>query len=245
MRRTAGVTRLYTEVGVKPVAKKKLKKRAGARPGNLAEDAALRLRDGIRTGAYLAGQPLREADLAQVLGISRVPVREALHRLEGEGLVVIRPNHGASVAGISQHELVEIVETCRLLEGHILRRAIPALSSTDLEAAAGLMDELDRTGDQAEWSRTNWRFHTRLYRAAERPLVIELLSGLRARAEGAMQLLIASPERRALLNLEHRAILECVRARDVEAALALLDAHLLRAKDKVLDLVEGEPGPRP
>jgi DNA-binding GntR family transcriptional regulator len=187
---------------------------------------------------------LREGELAEELGISRVPVREALHRLEGEGLVTIRANHGASVAGISQHELVEIAEACRLLEGHLLRRAIPALTATDLEAAEELLAQLDQNGDQAEWSRTNWRFHTRLYRAAERPLVIELLSGLRARAESAMLLLIASPERRAHLNREHRAILERVRARDVEASLALLDAHLLRGKDKVLDLVEDEAEPR-
>jgi DNA-binding GntR family transcriptional regulator len=226
------------------LAKKKLKKRGGARPGNLAEDAALRLRDGIRTGAYLAGQPLREADLAQELGISRVPVREALHRLEGEGLVVIRPNHGATVAGISQHEVIEIAEACRLLEGHVLRRAIPAQAPADLDAAEELLDELDRIEDQSEWSRRNWRFHTRLYRAAERPLVIGIVAGLRARAESAMLLLISSPERRARLNREHRAILARVRAQDVDGALALLDAHLLRGKDTVLDLVEGESMPR-
>jgi DNA-binding GntR family transcriptional regulator len=227
------------------MAQKKAKKTGRARPGNLAEDAATRLRDGIRTGRYLAGSPLREAELVQELGMSRVPVREALHRLEGEGLVEIRPNHGASVVAISEHELIEIAEVCRLLEGYLLKRATPLLTPTDFAAAEALLLDLDRQDEPAEWSRTNWRFHTRLYRAAERPLVIGLLSGLRARAEGAMQLLIAAPERRAKLNQEHRGILECIRAQRTDEALALLDAHLLQGKEKVLDLVEERSSARP
>ena len=74
--------------------------------------------------------------------------------------------------------------------------------------------------------------------------MIGIVAGLRARAESAMLLLISSPERRARLNREHRAILARVRAQDVDGALALLDAHLLRGKDTVLDLVEGESMPR-
>jgi len=242
-RRTASVTTLYTDVGVKPMAKESSKKIARARPGNLVGEVAARLREGIRSGAFPAGHALREAELAKDLGTSRVPVREALHRLEGEGLVVIRPNRGARVVAISESEVIEIAELCRLLEVHLLRRAIPNLTLEDLTAAERLLDELERTEDRAEWSRVNWRFHTRLYGAAGRPLAIEVLTGLRTRAESAMQLLIASRERRTTLNREHRAILARVRARDLEAALALLDAHLLRAKDTVLDLVEG-PLPR-
>jgi len=237
-RRTASVTTLYTDVGVKPMAKESSKKIARARPGNLVGEVAARLREGIRSGAFPAGHALREAELAKDLGTSRVPVREALHRLEGEGLVEIRPNHGASVVSISERELVEIAEVCRLLEGHLLRRAIPALTGEDLAAAGELLDELESVQDLAEWSRVNWRFHTRLYRAAERPLAVEILTGLRARAESAMQLLIATPERRATLNREHRAILASVRARRVKEALGLLDAHLGRSKDVILDLVD-------
>jgi len=225
------------------MAKKSRPRETRSRTGNLAEDVAARLREGIRTGRFLAGEPLREAELARELGVSRVPVREALHRLEGEGLVVLRPNQGARVASISEHELVELAELLRLLEVHLLRRAAPALSPADLEAAERMLDELDRLDDPAEWSRVNWRFHTRLYRAAERPMAVGVASGLRTRGEGAMQLLIASPERRAALNREHREILASIRAGQPEEALARLDRHLSSSKDKVLDLVEDGRAP--
>lgn len=244
MRRTADASRLYTREGVKAVAKK-IKKRTGrVRPGNLAEDVATRLREGIRTGQYLAGEPLREADLARALGVSRVPVREALHRLVGEGLVELRPNLGARVAAISELELTELAELLRVLETHLLRRAIPALRPEDLQACERMLDELDGLDDLAEWSRVNWRFHTRLYRAAERPMAVGLASGLRMRGEVAMQLLIASPGRREGLNREHRELLACLRAGRAEEALALLDRHLSSSKDLVLDLVADGLPPR-
>lgn len=222
---------------------KKIKKRTGqVRPGNLAEDVASRLREGIRTGQYLAGEPLREADLARALGVSRVPVREALHRLVGEGLVELRPNLGARVAAISERELIEVAELVRMLEGQLLRRAIPALRPEDLQACERMLDELDGLEDLAEWSRVNWRFHTRLYRAAERPLAVSTVSGLRTRSEGAMQLLIANRSRREGLNREHRELLALLRAGRGEEALALLDRHLSGSADVVLDIVaDGRP----
>jgi len=222
---------------------KKIKKPARrVRPGNLAEDVAVRLREGIRSGQYLAGEPLREADLSRALGVSRVPIREALHRLVGEGLVELRPNLGARVAAISELELVELAELLRLLEAHLLRRAIPALRPDDLAAAGRMLDELAELDDLAEWSRVNWRFHTRLYRAAERPMAVALATGLRTRGEGAMQLLIASRARRDELNREHRELLALLVAGRSEEALALLDRHLSRSRDVVLDLVaDGRP----
>jgi DNA-binding GntR family transcriptional regulator len=172
------------------------------------------------------------------LGVSRVPIREALHRLEGEGLVTIRPNRGAVVAELSEAELHEIAEACRLLESHLLRLAMPALTASVFERAARQLDELDEISDPREWSRVNWRFHVTLYRAAERPLLIELLTSLRDRAERAMLLLVSDKGRRALLNQEHRAILDCARAGRVAIAVALLDEHLQGGRDQVLRLLE-------
>lgn len=224
------------------MAKKITKRVRRSRPGNKAEDVADRLREGIRSGRYLAGEPLREADLARALGVSRVPVREALHRLVGEGLVELRPNLGARVAAISERELIEVAELVRMLEAHLLRRAIPALRPEDLQAAERMLDELDGLEDLAEWSRVNWRFHTRLYRAAERPLAVATVSGLRTRGEGAMQLLIANRSRREGLNREHRELLALIRAGRSEEALTLLDRHLSGSADVVLDLVaDGRP----
>jgi DNA-binding GntR family transcriptional regulator len=208
------------------------------RRGNLAVQVADQLRDAILRGDYAIGQPLRELELCRRFGVSRIPLREALHRLEGEGHVIIRPNRGASVAELAQSAVREIAEACRLLVAHVLRLAVPALRPEVLERAAACLDELDELDDPHEWSRVNWRFHTTLYSAADRPLLVELLGSLRARVERAMLILVAEKKRRAVLNLEHRAILACARAGSAAKAARLLDAHLKGGRDEVLRLIE-------
>ncbi|MSR63880.1 MAG: GntR family transcriptional regulator [Planctomycetes bacterium] len=213
------------------------------RKGNLSARAADTLRSQILRGEFEVGQALREMEICRTLGISRIPLREALCRLEGEGLVEIRPNRGAIVTTLSAAELMEIGEACRLLEVHLLREALAAVTPEVLAAAEALLDELDGIDDLLEWSQTNWRFHTTLYCAACRPLMVGIVTKLRARAEPAMLKLVADKKRRAGLNREHRAILACVRAKRTAKASALLDAHLLAGKDAALRLMApGQPG---
>ncbi len=221
-------------------AKSESTDRGASRPrsGNLAVQVADTLRDAILGGEYAAGRPLREAELCARFGVSRIPLREALHRLHGEGLVELRPNRGAIVAELSEAEIAEIAEACRLLETHILRLAVPALTPDALARAEACLEELDRIDDPREWSRTNWRFHTTLYAAARRPLLLDLLGSLRGRAERAMLILVAEKPRRAALNREHRAILASVRAGRVAQSSALLDAHLEGGRNEVLRLLE-------
>src|SRR5262245_56037476 len=203
----------------------------------MAALAAERLKAAILRGEYAIGQQLREHDLCQVLGVSRIPVREALHQLVGMGLVEIRPNRGAFVASPSKDELREIAEVCRILESHLLRLAVPSLKPDRLARAEAFLETLDLIDDPLEWARVNWRFHTLLYEAAERPLILEILTALRARAERAMLILVSDRERRAVLNREHRAILSCVRAKRPAKAADMLDAHLLGGRDEVLRLL--------
>jgi DNA-binding GntR family transcriptional regulator len=204
----------------------------------LAVQTADRLRDLILRGEFPGGQPLRELELCSRLGVSRVPLREALHKLEGEGLITLRPKRGAIVTELSDAEVREIAEACRLLEGHLLGLSAPRLTSTALDEASILLDELDRITDVRAWSCANWRFHVTLYSAAERPLLLDLLTSLRERAERAMLLLVAEPKRRATLNREHRAVLAALRAGDVARAQGALDAHLAGGRDEVLRLIE-------
>jgi DNA-binding GntR family transcriptional regulator len=205
----------------------------------MAALAADRLRTAILRGEYAIGQPLREIDLCAALGVSRIPVREALHQLVGEGLVEIRPNRGASVTRPSKDGLLEIAEVCRMLEAHLLRLAVPSLKPDALTRAEACLEALDEIDDPLEWARVNWRFHILLYEAAGRPLIIELLTGLRARAERAMLILVGDKERRSVLNREHRAILACVRDRRAAKAASMLDAHLLGGKNEALRLLGG------
>jgi DNA-binding GntR family transcriptional regulator len=219
------------------MARKTSPSRRGPRAGTKAARATERLRQAILRGDLDSRRPLREVELSRRLGVSRVPVREALHQLEGEGLVEIRPHRGARVTRLSEAELTEIAEICRLLEAHVLRLAVPHLTPQGLRRAGEIIGRLDGISDPVEWSRLNWELHRTLYQPAERPRLIGLVAGLRANAERYLYLLLKDRQRRLELNQEHRSILAACRARRARRAGELLDRHLQGGKERVLHLL--------
>jgi DNA-binding GntR family transcriptional regulator len=218
------------------------KSAGGSRPrrGNLAAQTADRLREKILAGELVPGQSLREVGLCRELGVSRNPLREALHRLEGEGLVQHRPNRGAVVAALSPADVHEIVEVCRLLETHLLRLAVPALDSADLDAAEKLLDSMDEVCEASAWAELNWRFHVQLYSAARKPLILGLADGLRRRVEREIVASVGSEKVRQTFNLEHRKIFQKVRGRRATLAAELLDAHLRTGRDEAVKVLGQE-----
>ncbi len=206
----------------------------------LAAQVARRLREGIGRGDFPTGAPLREARISAQFGVSRVPVREALHQLEGEGFVVNRPRRGAVVAPLSKAEVIEIAEMCRLLEAHALRLAVPHMTRGILKRARAIVERLDRVDDLYQWARLNWEFHATLYQPAERPLLVELVGRLRTNGERYLYMLLADREHRLALNREHRSILAACRRGTAPRAARLLDAHLQGGKEKVLHLIDLE-----
>ena len=207
------------------------------RRGNLAAAAAARLRTAIVRGEYAAQEPLREIELSRRLGISRIPLREALHRLVGEGLVELRPNRSAVVASMTEAEIGQIAEVCRLIETHLIRTAMPDLDASLLAKAAALVERMDETDDVVDWFHLNWAFHSTLYVPAERPLLVELVASLRARADRYIYILAKDRKRRDLLNQEHRRILAACKKRQAERAARLLDDHLEGGKVVVARLL--------
>ena len=117
-------------------------------PGNTPDYIAGALRNAILQGRFQAGQPLRQDQIAAELGVSKVPVREALVQLKGEGLVTFLPNRGAVVTELSATEVDEIYSMRIALETKALERAIPYLSSADFIRARGVLEiiEESRTG---------------------------------------------------------------------------------------------------
>lgn len=212
------------------------------RRGNLSAQTADRLRERILAGEFRPGQSLRELELCRTLGVSRNPLREALHRLEGEGLVQLRPNRGAVVTSLSPAEIHEINETCRLLETHLLRLAVPELDSADLDAADQLLDRMEGVHEAGRWAELNWRFHTLLYAAAKRPLILALVEGLRRRVERELLASLAQVKTLEKFNAEHRRILEKVRGRRATTAAGLLDAHLTTGLEEIVRMLGRQPG---
>src|SRR6478609_3394059 len=117
------------------------------------------LRERILRGDYIEGEPLRQDALADELGVSRIPIREALRQLETEGLVTFNPHRGAIVSSLSLAEIEEVFELRATIEPDLLRRAMPHLTTYQLDQADEVLDRYAvalRTGDVSQWGELNW-----------------------------------------------------------------------------------------
>ena len=190
------------------------------------------LRDRILVGELPEGTPLRQAALAAELGVSRIPIREALRQLEAEGLVTFRPHVGASVSSLSLPEIEELFLLRALIETDVLGRAGGLLAPEDLERAEEVLEAFEEAFDRrdvAAWGTLNWEFHSALYGVALQPITLNVLEMLHRHCERytRAQLALTQWEDRAMA--EHRQLLDLVREEDVEEAQELLRRHILSA----------------
>ncbi len=210
-----------------------------AAPGPLVQSAgdaaAQQIRLAILDGRLEPGQRLKEAAVAEAFNISRTPVREALRRLEREGLVVATPNRGAAVRRYSADELRDVYELRALLEGHAARRAAGAVTAATLDA---LDESCARSTVLAQGEppvidlvRENARFHTLILDAAGS----ERLEGF-VRAVTEMPLIYRtyawySAEQRRQAHREHERLVDALRAADAERAELIMRRHVLEGAD--------------
>ena len=195
----------------------------------VVELTAEALRERILSGDYPEGTPLRQDALAAELGVSRIPVREALRQLEVEGLVTFSPHVGAIVSTLSLDDITELFELRALLETELLKRALPNLTPEIMDRADAVLDAYDAAldqGDVAAWGELNWEFHSTLLAAAGRPLTLNVLSMLHNQSDRytRLQLKLTHGEDRA--RHEHRAIAEAARAGNTKLATQLLRSHV-------------------
>lgn len=203
------------------------------------------LRERILRGDFPDGEPLRQDALAEELGVSRIPVREALRQLEAEGLVTFNPHRGAVVSTLSLEEIQELFELRAHIECELLRVAIPRMSAEHLERAIEVLDEFDDAlaAEEAErWGPLNWQFHSALYAPANRTLTIGVLQKLHQHSDRyfRMQVLIAHGGPTA--SKEHRAIVDAVVRKETDTAIELLRAHILGAGRSLIRLLGQQRG---
>ena len=185
------------------------------------------LREAIMRGTLKGGQPLRQDELANRFGLSRIPVREALRQLEGEGLVTVQPHRGTVVSQISGDELHELCEIRVALETMALRLAIPRLDDETLNRAAAILVETDgETNVLEHWSANNWRFHATLYEPARRPRLLSMIKTLHDTVDRYLRLHVSILNYKTKGQAEHWGILDACRRRESAEAIALLDQHI-------------------
>lgn len=195
------------------------------------------IRDLILRGEAREGTPLRQDALAAELGVSRIPVREALRQLESEGLVTISPHVGAIVSTLSLAEIEELFETRALIEVDLLRHAMPSTGRAEVERAADILDRYEQALSQRDvsaWGSLNFEFHSTLYEPARRPLTMGIIRTLHNHSDRYLRMQLALTHGETRAKEEHREILAAVRIGDSAYAQALLNAHILHAGRSLL-----------
>ncbi|MEZ5116282.1 MAG: GntR family transcriptional regulator [Candidatus Nanopelagicales bacterium] len=199
--------------------------KAFRRPPTAQEAVLGALRDEIATGVLAPGERIVQDALAERYGVSRVPLREALRILEGEGRVVYHPHRGYVVAALSLDDLREVYRLRELLEAEALRSAVPRLTDADVGALAGVLAEVESADDLRDLAEANRRFHFALFEASDRPRLVRLLHQLWDATDAYRAVYFAQPAARRRVDREHRALLRAIRARDADAVVAAQSAH--------------------
>jgi DNA-binding GntR family transcriptional regulator len=202
--------------------------------GTTRQPAAERVYEHVKQAVlerrYEGGMLLTEGELAEAVGVSRTPVREALLRLEAEGLLKLYPKKGALVLPVSAQEITDVVETRLLVEEHAVRKAAAA-------TPAGLIDRLTEllahqhehadAGQLADVAVSDRCFHAEIVRATGNTILVRLYDQLRDRQlRMGVAVMHAHPDRIAKNIAEHTEILEALRAGDAEAAAEAVHRHV-------------------
>lgn len=192
-----------------------------------ASEVARVLRQRILGGQYAEGEFLRQEAIAQELGVSRVPVREALSMLESEGLLIQEKYRGAVVPKLSIQEIDEIYRLRALIEPYLLENAIPNITPELLAKTHEIVDESETVTDVRLWADLNWEFHRALYVPADLPLTIRTLESLLMRADRylKMQQVLSDETRRESVE-RHRQILQLIEQGHAAKAVEVLREHI-------------------
>ena len=200
------------------------------------------IREAIQTGRYAQGQRLIADELAQELGTSRMPVREALRRLEVAGLVSITPHRGAVVSELSEQEIVEIYHIRAVLEGLAARLAASQLTPTHVERLNVFIEDMEgvaTTGaDLEQVLRINREFHITIWQMAQAPRLQEILENLYDASHRYRNISTALPGRLAQVFQEHRQIVQALAAGDSAAAERFANEHHENTAQRLLAELE-------
>lgn len=213
-----------------------------------AHDVALHeLRQLILRGEYAPGGRIVQEAIAERLGLSVIPVREALKTLQGEGLVTFRPRRGFFVTEFSSEELLEICAIRSALEGIAVREAIGRLDGgafAAMKEAISQMRAADERGDVVAFIRADRRLHFSLFEPAGMPQLMRLLTLMWDQSDHYRAAFLGEADRRRANHDEHEAIVSAAREGDTERLIGLLDAHRLSAISAVDRMLAVDDGAR-
>lgn len=209
--------------------------------GRLVRKTAVELvadevRNRILSGQLAPGSALRQEALSEELGVSRIPLREAMRLLSAEGLVDLIPHRGAFVSMLSKDEVQEFFDLRMRLEPWLMHEAAMRITDAELQRAETLVQQMDTIGPEA-WGRLNWELHETLYRAAGRPAALAIVRALHEKSERYFRFQVVNAPIRQQSHEEHMALVELCRHRQADKAEALLEHHIGEAAEQILSIV--------
>ncbi|WP_163506965.1 GntR family transcriptional regulator [Fodinicola acaciae] len=215
---------------------------APARRRGLADEVGDRIREAIFAGIYPPGAALREVDLATILDVSRGPVREALLRLEREGLVSTAWHRGATVTTLSPADIAELDSLRGALEQLAVQRVVAYASKADIAVIARTVELMERAEDEAAMVACDIAFHDAVYAAARHRRLLDAWNAIRSQVQLFLltRVGVSSAGYLAQIPAEHRDLVATLRKRDAEAALRHFAQHRQRA---LAVLTESESAP--
>ncbi|AKM30197.1 hypothetical protein AB870_08865 [Pandoraea faecigallinarum] len=208
--------------------------------GTAVERAYEALREQIGRGELKPGEPLRQDHLAAALGVSHVPVREALTMLASDGLAVSRTNRSTVVTSLTEDDARELADFRALLEGRLMALAMPNLSRADLARARAVLDALEAATELTDIVTRNAAFHGMLYAKAERPYFQRAVATARLNLGRYLFLTWQKPRNATRSHEEHRELLRLCEAGDDAGAVALVQAHNRATGEQIAKIIREE-----
>jgi DNA-binding GntR family transcriptional regulator len=198
--------------------------------GSRADFVYHSLRNAIWEGRFAQGERIREEDIAQSLGVSRTPVREALQRLQQRGLLVVRPGRGFAVAQLSNKQIFDLYATREILEGSAARFAAQHATDSEIAVLYQLQKQLSKEGHNLLALVTlNRRFHQHIYEATHNQYLLEMLEVLNDSMALLQNLTAQMPSRHGQSDIEHLRVVRAIEKRDPDAAEKAARHHIQQA----------------
>ncbi|RBP90596.1 GntR family transcriptional regulator [Cytobacillus firmus] len=196
------------------------------------------IREAIIRGDFKPGERLKQSDLAEKMGVSRMPVREAFRKLESEGLIKLEPHKGAVVKSISIKDIEEIYALRSELEKMAVYQSVDFLTDDDITQLSSLVEEMEKADDADTFVQYNIDFHRLLVKRCNwerlNSFIGTLWNGL---PQQTPHLLTGQIE---TSNTEHRKILEAVVKKDKETAANIVSEHIYRTGESLIESLKKE-----
>jgi DNA-binding GntR family transcriptional regulator len=202
------------------------------------------LREAIMAGTLRAGERMMEIQLAEEMGVSRTPVREAIRKLELEGFVVMVPRKGAYVADISIKDINEVFEIRTALDALAAGLAAERITEEELEQLERLLVEIGASIELGDIERAvdiDTQFHDVLYKASRNDRLVGIIGNLRELFQRFRTISMGYPGRLKDTVEEHKRLVEAISQRDVELAQNLAREHMENAEGTLLGSLSSDP----